>query len=167
LDSRFIHAAASRDLAKLLAPAGAAGDGPTIYHGADLAVILRHQLAAPLAEELASPVCGAASREEPLNLDGSIKTFADLLHAADPPLDLLRRTKELAKSCRANPEMLPPEVATLFYYAAILVARQRHGQRITQLDDNNLRSGVEWSLQQPWVDQRTKSLFQEGIGSIR
>jgi hypothetical protein len=63
--------------------------------------------------------------------------------------------------------MLPPEVATLLYYAAILVARRRHGQRITQLDDNSLRSGVEWSLQQPWVDQRTKSLFQEGIGSIR
>jgi hypothetical protein len=164
LDSRFIHAAASRKLAKLLEPASSAGDAPTIYHGADRAVILRHQLAAPLGEELSSPICGAAGRADPLvNLDPSLKTFADLLHHESPPLDLLKRTKEFAKSCRADPDLLPPEVATLLYYAAIVVARLRHDQRITELDDEKLRKGVEWAIEQAWLDQPTRTLFREGL----
>jgi hypothetical protein len=66
------------------------GDSPTIYQGANPATILRHQLAAPLADELSSPICGAEGRSEPLvGLDASLKTFDDLFHHLIPPLDLL------------------------------------------------------------------------------
>src|SRR5206468_50648 len=91
VDSKVIHAAASRKLAKLLEPTG---DSPTIYHGANPAIILRHQLDAPLADELSSPICGAEARIEPLvGLDPSLKTFADLFHHPNPPVELLRRAK--------------------------------------------------------------------------
>jgi hypothetical protein len=165
VDSKVIHAAASRKLAKLLEPTG---DSPTIYHGANPAVILRHQLDAPLAEELASPICGAEGRGEPLiGLDPSLRTFADLFHHANPPIDLLKRAKEFSKSCRANPDLLPPEVATLLYYTAIAVARVRHGEKITQLDDAGLRTGFEWAVAQPWVDEKIKQLFRSGIEKLQ
>ena len=163
MDSKVIHLAASQKLAKLLDPAG---DSPTVYQGADLGMVLRHQLAAPLAEELSSPICGAEGRSLPLvGLDSSLKTFNDLLHHESPPLDLLKRAKNFSKSCRMNPDLLPAEVATVIYYAAIIVARQRHVETITELPDELLEQGINWTLAQPWVDERTKSIFRSGISS--
>lgn len=165
MDSKVIHAAASRKLAKLI---DRSSDSPTIYHGANPAVILRHQLDAPLAEELSSPICGAEDRSEPLDgLDPSLRTFADLFQHANPPVELLRRAKDFAKSCRANPDLLPPEVATLLYYTAIVVARLRHDAKITELDDAGLRSGSEWAIAQPWVDERMKALFRQGLEKLK
>jgi hypothetical protein len=164
LDSKVIHLAASRKLAKLLDPAG---DSPTVYQGANPATVLRHQLAAPLIEELSSPIFGPDDRSEPMvGADSSITTFDDLLQHANPPLDLLKRTKNFAKSCRMNPDLLPAEVATVIYYAAIVLARQRHGATITELPDELLEQGVKWTLAQPWVDERTKSIFRRGIDKL-
>jgi hypothetical protein len=164
VDSKVIHLAASRNLAKLLDPTG---DSPTIYHGANPATVLRHQLAAPLADELSSPICGAEGRAEPLvGLDPSLETFDDLFHHANPPLDLLKRTKNFAKSCRANPDLLPPEVSTVIYYAALVLARQHHGVSITELPDELLEQGIKWALAQSWLDERTKSIFRRGIERV-
>jgi hypothetical protein len=162
-DSRTMHAD-TKKLATLLDPAD---DSATFYTGADPALILKHQLEAPLADELSSPICGPEGRATPLvNLDPSLKTFADLLYHADPPLDLLKRTKEFAKSCRAYPELLPPVVSTVIYYAAIAVARLRHHVMITELDDARLKNGLQWSIDQPWVDEKLRGLFREGITSL-
>ena len=160
-DTIVIHTAEARDLAKLLDPDD---DSLTIYLGADPAIILRHQLEAPLADELSSPIAGVQS--EPVAIDPGIKTFADLFSNANPPIELLKRAKDFAKACRTNPELLPPPVATVLYYAAIVAARLRLKQSITQLADTDLRVGLEWAIAQNWVDEKTKELFKKGLGAL-
>ena len=39
--------------------------------------------------------------------------------------------------------------------------------KITELDDAGLRSGCEWAIAQPWVDERTKSLFRQGMEKLK
>ncbi len=161
MDSKTIQAADTKKLAKLLSPQDSTA---TLYEGADLAVILRHQLDAPIAEELSLPICGAEDRSTPMeNLDPSLKTFGDLLTHPYPPVDLLKRAKDFAKSCRANPNLLPLEVATLLYYAAIAAAQVRHHQKITDMDDPALRMGLNWAIAQPWLDGSLRPMFQDAI----
>ena len=52
-----------------------------------------------------------------------LKSFGDLLHHPNPPLELLRLTKDFAKACRLSRSgPLPREIATLLYFASIIVA---------------------------------------------
>ena len=60
----------------------------------------------------------------------------------------------------------PPEVGTLLYYAAIVAARLRHGRRITGMTDEDLRNGIEWAMQLPWLDEATRDLFREGLSRV-
>jgi hypothetical protein len=165
MDTRIIHRAETNKLARLF---DADADARTVYWGADLATVLQHQLAAPLAEELSSPICGEDGTNKPLShLDPSLATFGDLLHHPQPPIELLKLAKAFSKSCRANAELLPPEVSTLIYYAVIMVARLRLGQSITTLDDNSLRQGLQWAIAQIWVDDKTKQLLAEGAAALK
>jgi hypothetical protein len=52
-------------------------------------------------------------------------------------------------------------VATLLYFASIVVAQMRCGTRITALDDNAIGAAIQWALAQSWVDGPTRSLFEE------
>jgi hypothetical protein len=122
-------------------------------------VILRHQLAVPLAVDLGDPA------EEAKSALGSARilpmTFAELLHHRAPPVAMLQRIKRFAKARKSNPNgPLPEEVATVLYYAAIAVALKRCQQRITSMDDAALLAGCRWVLLQAWVDDDTKSIFR-------
>jgi hypothetical protein len=159
MDTDAVHSAQPQQLAKLLDPGN---DAPTIYHGADPAVILRDQLQAPLSEELSSSIAGA--RIPPMELEPTVQTFDDLFHDPHPPIDALKRAKDYAKACRSNRELLPPEVATVLYYAALTAARVHLKENITQLAEAEYREGLQWAIAQPWVDEKTKGLFREGLG---
>ena len=96
-----------------------------------------------------------------------LETFGDLLRHPHPPLGVLKLMKEFAKVNRDNPESsLPTEIATVIYFTAIVLALTRCGQRITGLDDDALRRGVEWVVAQPWVDESTRSLFRDALTLI-
>jgi hypothetical protein len=111
----------------------------------ELGAVLRHQLAAPLP-----PVAGPAP----------VDTFDQLLRHPSPPLTLLESVKDFAKAARQNPAAgLPEEVAAVIYFAAIVVANRRCGVRISRLSDEELRSGVEWVLAQPWIAADIRVLF--------
>jgi WD40 repeat protein/predicted Ser/Thr protein kinase len=139
------------------------------WHRAELGSMLRHQLDSPLGFDL-----GNFAPESKATLDAShstastpLETFGDLLRHPHPPLGLLKVMKEFAKANRDNPESsLPTEIATVIYFAAIVVALMRCGQRITELDDDALRGGVEWVIGQPWVDELTRSLFRDALPLI-
>ena len=139
------------------------------WHHAELGSILRHQLDSPLGFDLQN-----FAPESKATLDASrstanipLETFGDLLRHPHPPLALLKVMKEFAKANRDNPEgSLPTEIATVIYLAAIVVALTRCGQRITELDDNALREGVDWVVAQPWVDESTRSLFRNALTLI-
>jgi hypothetical protein len=165
MDTRIIHRAEMDKLAKLF---DADADARTVYWGADLAAVLRHQLAAPLAEELSSSIGGEdPASKPPSHLDPSLATWSDLLNHPNPPIELLKLAKAFAKGCRANAQLLPAEVSTLIYYAVIMVARLRLGQTITALDDDGLRQGLQWGIEQTWVDEKTKKLLAEGAAALK
>ncbi len=155
-------------------------DGRTVpWTPGELPDLLRHQLSAPLAGDLpvAAPrgvgaASGGTGRDEVTSggtvagfaarLGRADPSFADLLTAPAPPLGLLRLVKEFGKRCDADPDRpLPPEVASVLYFAAIAAAYVRHGARITALGDDALRAGVDWALAQPWLDGRLRPLFAE------
>ena len=136
----------------------------------ELGAILRHQLSAPVQFDLGGLHEGLAEKLKTLSsAEGLlVKSFSDLLHHPHPPVELLRITKEFAKANRHHPNSpVPGEIATVLYFASIIVARIRCGARITDLDDDSLRSGLQWVMAQPWLDEESCALFQEGMDALR
>jgi hypothetical protein len=121
----------------------------------EMAAVLRHQLAAPM---VFGPEDGAwGSGRAPA-------TFGELLCRTDPPLPLLKLMKDFARAHTIQPHSpIPREIATVLYYAAILAALVRHGARISGLDDEPLRKGVQAVLLNDWLDESTRTLLTEGL----
>ena len=83
----------------------------------------------------------------------------ELLQHPLPPIQLLVMVKDSAKSCRqAADAPLPKEVASVGYYLCIAAALLRLGQKLSSLNDQELRHGMDWVLGQPWVDDGSKCL---------
>jgi len=128
----------------------------------ELGTILRHQLDARLDLDLKGlpgllgeplPAAMAAAQVPP-------HSYREILGQAATPIEVLRTAKEFFKLCRNHPRSpLPPEVAMVLYFACIAVAQVRHGQRITQMDEESLRKGIAWALQRPWVDEQTRGVL--------
>jgi len=136
----------------------------------EMAALLQSQLMAPLRFELGVldadllQGTGDAASGAGVRLD----TFADLLHHPNPPVELLTLTKQFARDQRQEADgPVPPEVATVLYYAAIVAALVRHHERITHLDDVALCYGAQWAIDQPWVDGQTRTLFEEGLQRLQ
>jgi len=139
----------------------------------ELGAILEHQLSAPLECDLGRLDSGLARRPRKVNSaahpEGTrpLKSFRDLLSHPSPPLRLLELTKQFAKACRNNPHgPLPDEIATVLYFLSIAVAMTRCGQRITKMDDRSLEFSLNWALRQPWLDEATRGILQEGLNAL-
>ncbi len=88
----------------------------------------------------------------------------ELLHQPDPVPEHLELAKQFAKENRKDPAgRLPPEVATVLYYATIAVALARCGRRMSRHDDATLRQGFRWGCAQSWVDEATRELLRAGL----
>ena len=145
-------------LARLLA-VGAGAEGA--WDADELALLLGQQMALPVAK-LASPR-GAPAAEGPV----ATSTIGQVLADDRPEPGLLRRIKEHAKSLRiAIPPAVPPEVASVLYYAAILAARIKLGVKISTLDDATLQQGARWCLAQRWMDDARRELFERAASSL-
>jgi hypothetical protein len=119
--------------------------------------ILRHQLSAPLDAELSR--CFAL----PTNCLSNPRSFGDLLCDQQPRLDLLVGTKDFAiRQLRLGGRGLPRGVARVLYYASVLSALLCHGQRISRISDEKLRSGLEWAVEQRWLHPSLHELFRKG-----
>lgn len=137
------------------------------WTSAELSSILRHQLRSPLLFDLRGIIGDADDGRSDDSLKSEIRSFADLLSHPDPPIALLRLTKEFANASDARvAEPLPREIATVLYFASIVAALLRHELRISSLTANELQSGVNWSIRQPWLDTETRALFEEARTSI-
>jgi hypothetical protein len=138
--------------------------GEKLWQPAELAAVLRHQLTAPLQVDL-SNLARKTGQEVKLLAEASglvLKSFADLLAHPNPPVELLVLAKDYAKACKASLRSpLPSEVAEILYYAAIVSARLRAHRNISSLTDEQLGQGVAWALSCDWLDETTRSLFQE------
>ncbi len=130
----------------------------------DLADMYQQQLDAPLAEELRETL-GVII--ETAMADGAtgppLFCLRDLLWHPSPPAGLLGLAKDFAKVSADHPDRpLPRSLARVLYYATIVVAC-RHGFHITQLDPPSFRAGLEWGVQQTWIDDATRLLLQSGL----
>lgn len=156
----------TRALANLMAFGSAQGD---LWKPEELAAILRHQLDAPLVFDFDSldPALGQQVRGIELGDVPPIRTFRDLLHHANPPVELLELTKRFAKQCAGRDNApLPEAIATLLYTLSICVGLTRCGCRITEMDDRQLRERIDWALAQPWIDQTTSNRLNECLQSL-
>lgn len=148
----------------------AGSDDDRIWNPAELEAILKHQLSAPIQVDLVSLERHLAAR---LRLAASshgllLKSFGDLLHHPNPPLELLKLTKNFAKACRISRQgPLPREIATVLYFASIVTALVRCRRRITRLENADIQHGVEQCLAQTWLDAGTRQLFEEGLRALR
>ena len=149
--------------------------GGVTWRAQDLPAILRHQLDAPLEDlevgnedaptAAATPSAAGGAGSEPA-------TFGELLLHPRPPQELLELVKEWAKAAKSPPDgdgrefVVPPEVATVLYFAAIAAALARLGTRITSLDDTAVAKGVKWALDQPWVEERLGGVLRDGLAGV-
>jgi hypothetical protein len=135
---------------------------------AELAAMLRHQLAAPLYLSLGvlSGEVAHQLRQTRPPLD-PLLTLGQLLHHAHPAVLLLAMVKRFAKICRSDPDNpLPVEIVMLLYYASIGVAMMRTNGHISDLPPQELRRGLRWISGRSWVDEQTRGLLHEAIAHI-
>jgi hypothetical protein len=143
-----------------------APDDEHLWRDDELGAILRHQLTAPLQVDLINLERGLALKVRNLaEAQGlTLKSFGDLLAHPNPPVDLLRITKDFAKACRLSPHSpVPHEVASVLYFASIAAALVRCRRRITGLPNDTLVEGLHWVLARPWLDAPTRSLVEESL----
>lgn len=163
MEPHSLNHSRSRPLASLM---GLSGDEPPAWPPGELGAILRHQLAAPLEFDLRTLAPGGERAVSEMTASISAgprpRSFGDLIRHPLPPLDLLELMKEFARAGRDDGS-LPPEIGTVLYYATITLGLLRHNTRITKLDDNALRKGIEWSAALPWIDDALRQLFSEGL----
>ena len=129
----------------------------------ELKAIWEHELASPLAFDLASlPAPAAAEFRLLCHAQGLVlRSLGDLLAHPLPPLRALELVKNFAKVNRESPHSgLPRPVATVLYYACIAAALLRHNSRITQLSAADLAQGFDWVLAQPWINGRTRAMIR-------
>lgn len=151
-------------LGQFLMAAVDGGEGEWRSH--ELGAILRHQLSAPILFDCCDSAAPAPQFGQPQPEPGQEfpKSFRELFHHPSPPLPLLRLTKDFAKKNWDHPESaLPRDVTLVLYYMSIVAAFVRHGECITKLDNEALRTGILWVIDQPWADESTKQLCLEGL----
>ena len=144
-------------------------DNTRLWRPEELAAVFRHQMAAPVVFDLGGADPTAADRLRLLTQAQGllIKSFADLIGHACPPLELLRLTKDFAKANRDHPEaVLPREIAEVLYFGSIAAALVRCRARITRLTNVELRQGFRWGATQVWVDAPMKELFAEALRKV-
>jgi hypothetical protein len=140
-----------------------------LWRPEELGAIFRHQMSAPVLVDLGGYDAGVAARLKKLSDAQSLllKSFGDLFHHPAPPLELLELTKNFAKANMDNAEStLPNEVAAALYYTSIATALVRLDTRISKLADADLRRGLLWTNDQPWLDDSTKRLLLEAVEKI-
>jgi hypothetical protein len=133
-----------------------------LWRPQELEAIFRHQLTAPVLVDLGGLDVGTAAKLKELTDSQGLllKSFSELFHHPTPPVELLVLAKEFAKANMNHPESaLPHEIATAIYYLSIAAAWVRLGERISKLQDADLRRGFSWVCVQDWIDPESKTLL--------
>ena len=96
-----------------------------------------------------------------------LRSFNDFFRHPSPPAKLVELVKAFAKANMDHPGSgLPAEIAGVLYYASIAIALVRLDLRITRLPDFELRRGLGWATEQPWLDQNTSDLLAQALNKV-
>lgn len=140
-----------------------------IWTDDECGAIFRHQVRTPITFELSclDPADVDKVRQLAAARDLMLKSFQDLFHHPNPPVALLRITKDFTKASSLHPASgLPGDVAKTLYILSIAVARLRCGVMISELDERALEKGIRWAIQRPWLDEASRSLLSEALDFI-
>ncbi len=130
------------------------------WQEAEMAAVLRHQLAAPIETQAVTPA-PADHVPAPPRQSGT-PTLAELCSLPCPPLAPLRASKDFAQAhLHHDRPDIPRAVAEVIYYLAIALARSRCGERITRLPDAEVARGIDWALTLPWLDRLTRETLAQ------
>jgi hypothetical protein len=141
-----------RCLASLMSPEPAGSQ----WQPQELSAVLLHQMRAPLSCALGENASTALREEN--------TTFNDQIKEPHPRLELLEAIRASAKEIMSNAASgIPLEVAGVFYYGSIALARLRLNTRISNLDDNSLRQGIQHLAACPWLDDASRAVFTQAI----
>lgn len=133
----------------------------------------RHQLTAPLETDLgAGPETIRTAFKGACEAGGDMpRTFGELFDQAEPSVALLQVVKEYGKHQRSRADhgktdTLPPEVSTMLYLVSVVVALVKCNERIGARHDAGLRRGLDWALDQAWLDTPTRALLTRARGEL-
>jgi hypothetical protein len=134
----------------------------SLWSETEFAAILRHLMEVPLRASFGDFTPSGWTQQSETGVAWAEMTCLEVFSASRPPLAVLVGIKEFAKMCRDNPAgPLPPEIATVVYFASIAVALLRCGIMITTLERTELLKGLSWTIGRPWLDAKTHSLVGE------
>jgi len=149
-----VFTAAGPRLAQVLEPDWETKDN---WFERELGAIMNHQWAAPLEPD----VMPAGARTEGVGSAGeTLHNLHELMLDPAPSIELLRSTRDYARS-QLDGLSLPPDIARVLYYASALVARCRCHERIAELTDEELVTGADWVMHRDWVSAEIKGMFGE------
>lgn len=126
----------------------------------DLAAILKHQLAQPLAPIVAQYMPAGMDEENPSH--HKIKTFGDLFASSAPPAELLDIVRKFARDCRdAGEKTLPSVIAGALYWSAIAAAIATSAGLHSKLSKTDIEVGLKWLSDQKWLTPQLHKLAKK------
>lgn len=138
------------------------------WQWADVEAMFQHQLSAPLDFDLSGEVAHgattvAALKELTVAGHAGIKTFGTLFLHDEPPVGLLKLSKDFFKrTAKAHPKDSDEhQVAYMCYLLSVIVARLRQRKRLTNLKDSEFLPGIEWALKQDWAGKTIHKVLSE------
>ena len=146
------------------------GEAPArVWRPEELGAVFQHQMATPVWVDLGALSPGAAGKLKVLVAANNLllRSFRDLFQHPAPPLELLELVKNFAKLNRGQAEsVLPTEVATVLYFLSIAAALVHCSQRITKLNDAQLREGFDRVLRHDWIDEAARELLKSASARL-
>src|SRR5437016_5071845 len=121
-----------------------------------------HQLRAPLEADLAAIRSPGSSPPSSTSetLAFKDKSFNDLLLDPNPPLALLKLTKDFAKqTIKDTEDPHLKEIAAVLYYCSYAASMTRCGKRLGGMRSHELKGGFEWAVGREWLDQQTRAMI--------
>ncbi|MDA1272560.1 MAG: hypothetical protein O2960_00705 [Verrucomicrobia bacterium] len=137
-----------------------------LWNAEELGAILEHQLATTVLPNL-SIISPKLTDVSPRTFQSANLTFGQALTASNPPIELLKLIKDFSKvHWHSKNSGLPKEVAMVLYYAAIASALYHGNGLITKLSLDSLKSGMQWVLDQNWVDDAIKAAVRNALDLV-
>jgi len=137
-----------------------------LWNPAEMQAMWSHQMSALLETDLGELAAVKSGQESPLPSFAG-KTFRELFSHPEPPLALLKLTKEFAKrTLKDSDDKQLKEIASALYYATYAAALTRCSKSLGSLAGHNLVAGFSWALERPWLDEPTTTLIQSALKQV-
>lgn len=79
-------------------------------------------------------------------------------------VELLKRIKNQSRQMANDRESnIPPQIYTLFYTLASVIAKYQYGETIYSLKGSQIQANIKWYLDKQWVDDQIRYFFKQSL----